>query len=303
MHNAKSNSTPRIASGSILLMKNPTTWIAMLTLAFAAPSFAAPEVVSVWPSGKMPGNGAKEAEKEAPSKGDGVVRLTNVSEPTMTVYPAPSAQKPAPAVIICPGGGYQILAINKEGSAIAAWLNTQGITGIVLKYRVPQNREGALQDLQRAVRLTRSKHKDWNIDATRIGVMGFSAGGHLCARLVTNHGTAFYPPIDDADKLPDRPDFAVLVYPAYLDRQNHLAADLPVSANIPATFIVHSDDDKSFIAGSKFFAEALTKAKVEHEFALYPTGGHGYGLHSKGEAKAWPGRCEQWLERMKVRAK
>jgi acetyl esterase/lipase len=221
----------------------------------------------------------------------------------MTVYPAPSAQKPAPAVIICPGGGYQILAINKEGSDIAAWLNTQGIVGIVLKYRVPQNREGALQDLQRAVRLARSKHKDWNIDATRIGVMGFSAGGHLCARLVTNHGTAFYPPIDDADKLPDRPDFAVLVYPAYLDKQNHLAADLPVSAKIPATFIVHSDDDKSFIAGSKFFAEALTKAKVEHEFALYPTGGHGYGLHSKGEAKAWPGRCEQWLERMKLRAK
>lgn len=284
-------------------MKIPLTISTMLALAFAAPSFAAPEVIPVWPSGKRPGLGAKEAEKETPSKGDGVVRLTNVSEPTLTIYPAPSAQKPAPAVIICPGGGYQILAINKEGSEIAAWLNTLGITGIVLKYRVPQNREGALQDLQRAVRLARSQQKDWNIDAARIGVMGFSAGGHLCARLATNHGSPFYAPIDDADKLSDRPDFAVLVYPAYLDQQKRLAADLPVSGNTPPTFLIHSDDDKSYLAGSKFFAQALSDAKVKHEFALYPTGGHGYGLHSKGDAKAWPERCAQWLERMQIRPK
>jgi acetyl esterase/lipase len=284
-------------------MKKPTTWIIMLALASATLSFAAPEVVSVWPSGKMPGNGAKDAEKEAPSKGDGVVRLTNVSAPTMTVYPAPSGQKQAPAVIICPGGGYQILAIHKEGSDVAAWLNTLGITGIVLKYRVPQNREGALQDLQRAVRLARAKHIDWNIDTIRIGVMGFSAGGHLCARLVTNHGATFYPSIDDTDKLSDRPDFAVLVYPAYLDKNNCLAAELPISKQIPTTYIVHTEDDKNYLSGSKFFAQALEDARVKHEFTLYPTGGHGYGLHSKGEAKVWPERCAEWMERMQIRSK
>ena len=117
--------------------------------------------IPLWPPSKMPGAGAAEPEKEAPTKGDGVIRLTNVSEPNLTIFRAANGINPSPAVIICPGGGYQILAFNKEGTEIATWLNTLGITGIVLKYRVPNNREGALQDLQRAVRLVRANQKQW----------------------------------------------------------------------------------------------------------------------------------------------
>lgn len=260
----------------------------------------APVVFPVWPAGNMPGVATAAPEMEAPAKGDGVVRLTNVSEPTLTVFRVSSAKVPTPVVIICPGGGYHILAINKEGTEVAAWLNTLGITAIVLKYRVPGNRNGALQDIQRAVRLVRARQKEWNIDTARVGVMGFSAGGHLCARLSTTHGTASYPPLDDVDRLDDRPDFAVLVYPAYLDNNGYLAQDLTSSGKVPPSFIAHSEDDKKFIAGSKLFVDALAAAKVTHEFALYPTGGHGYGLHSAKEAKAWPERCAAWLKAIRV---
>jgi acetyl esterase/lipase len=257
-----------------------------------------PPTMPVWPAGKMPGTGSASPETEAPAKGDGVVRLTHVSEPVITVYRAPAATTTTPAVIICPGGGYQILAINKEGSEIATWLNTLGITGIVLKYRVPNNREGALQDLQRAVRLVRSRHKEWNIDPTRLGVMGFSAGGHLCARLSTGFGTSFYPPLDEVDRLDDRPDFTVLVYPAYLGKNGLLADDISISAKVPPSFLTQAEDDKGFIAGTKIYAAALQEAKVPHEFALYQTGGHGYGLRCGKEAKTWPDRCAAWLKNL-----
>lgn len=282
-------------------MKSLPLFTTMLLAPLAALQAAdAPEVFNAWPAGKMPGSGAAAPEKEAPAKGDGVIRLTNVSEPGLTVFRAPSAKTPTPAVIICPGGGYHILAMNKEGTAVAAWLNTLGITGIVLKYRVPNNRDGALQDLQRAVRLARARHQEWNIDVTRVGVMGFSAGGHLCARLSTTHGNASYPPVDEVDRINDRPDFAVLVYPAYLGGNGRVAQDLAISAKVPPSFIAHSEDDKNFVAGSRCYVEALAAAKVPHEFALYPTGGHGYGLHSAKDAKAWPDRCAAWLQTIRV---
>lgn len=279
-------------------MRNSIPFIAafLLVAPVSIRAADAPTVVPLWPAGKMPGIGAASPESEAPSKGDGVIRLTNVSEPTLTVFRAPAATAPTPAVIICPGGGYQILAMNKEGTDVATWLNTLGITGIVLKYRVPNNRNGALQDIQRAVRLVRSRQKEWNIEAHRVGVMGFSAGGHLCARMSTAHGTASYPAIDDVDRLNDRPDFTVLVYPAYLGENKNPEHNLTVSAKVPPTFIVHSDDDTKFIDGSKSYAKDLTAAGVPHEFALYPTGGHGYGLHSTKEAKVWPSTCAVWLK-------
>ncbi len=268
----------------------------------AAPPEAAlaPVTLPVWPAGKMPGIGAAAAEKEMPSRGDGVVRLTNVSEPTLTVYPAPKSSRPAPVMVICPGGGYTILAINKEGSEIAQWLNTLGITGVVLKYRVPGNRDGALQDVQRAVRLVRAHHKEWNVDAAKVGVIGFSAGGHLSARLSTNNETVAYAPLDTVDTQSCRPDFTVLVYPAYLNKDEHLAPELPVSAHTPPTLIIHSSDDKTFVSGSRIYDAALQASHVPHEFQLFVTGGHGYGLQCQKDARVWPLRCREWLTKIKV---
>ncbi|MEN9573225.1 MAG: hypothetical protein RL514_1080 [Verrucomicrobiota bacterium] len=252
--------------------------------------------VSLWPKDQMPGRGATGPERELPARGDNVIRLTDINEPTITVFKVPGTNKPTPAVIICPGGAYSILAYNKEGTEIAAWLNSIGITGIVLKYRVPGNQDGAFQDIQRAVRLTRRNASDWNISANRVGVMGFSAGGHLCARLSTNADKPTYPKLDAVDEEKLRPDFTILVYPAYLSRvAGKLAADLPVSADTPPAFMVHTEDDKSFIAGSKLFHEALEAAKVTHEFFLCATGGHGYGLRSDKEVGGWPKKCQKWL--------
>lgn len=247
----------------------------------------------------MPGSGAKEPEAVKPAT-DAFTRVTNVSEPTLTVYRAPASAKPAPVMLICPGGGYSYVVVDKEGSEIAAWLNTLGITGIVLKYRVPSNRAGAFQDVQRAMRLVRSHAEEWNVDAKQLGVIGFSAGGHLCARLSTNYETAAYPAIDAVDQLSCRPDFVVLVYPAYLGNEGQLAPELPVSAQVPPTFIVHSEDDKAYVEGSKLYDAALTLNGVPHEYALYQTGGHGYGLHCEREAKVWPERCQQWLSKRHI---
>ena len=199
-------------------------------------------------------------------------------------------------MIISPGGGYNHLLMDKEGTEIAAWLNSIGITALVLKYRVPHNREGALQDIERALRLTRSQAAGWNIDPKRLGVIGFSAGGHLSARACTLFDHPAYPAMDAIDQQSCRPDFAVLVYPAYLDNQKGaITPDLNLGANIPPTLIVHNEDDKGYSPGSKLYDAALTETKVPHEFIFYKSGGHGYGLHCTGEARAWPDAASAWL--------
>lgn len=263
---------------------------------------AEPAVVEVWPAGKVPGEGAKEPEALRPSS-DPFHRITNVSQPTLTFYPAPDRDgRPAPAMIICPGGGYNYVVIDKEGSEIATWLNSLGITGIVLKYRNPGNRSGALQDFQRAVSLVRAHATEWKIDPKQIGAIGFSAGGHLSARGSTQFDQRTYAGIDQVDNVSCRPDYVVLVYPAYLDdRTGGLSPDLNMKANIPPTFIAHNEDDKTYVPGSKLYAAALTEAKFPHEFQLYQTGGHGYGLRCTGEAKAWPEAAAVWLKKTGVR--
>ena len=245
-------------------------------------------VVDVWPEGKMPGGGAKEPEAERPSK-DAFHRITNVSRPTLSLFPAPKTDKPAPTMIVCPGGGYNYVVVDKEGSEIAAWLNTNGFNALVLKYRVPKNRAGALQDVQRAISLARAHAAEWNIDPQRLGIIGFSAGGNLAAKASTRFDERTYLAMDEIDKQSSRPDFAVLVYPAYLATTNgQLSSDLNLKANIPPTLILHSEDDKSYVPGSKLYHAALDEAKLAHTFKLYPTGGHGYGLHCTGDAKVWP---------------
>lgn len=278
-----------------------------LFLAFASLPLRASEskppsssvIVELWPESRMPGKAAPESETVLPGRGDDVLRLTQVSRPTLEVFPAPrSGATSAPAVIICPGGGYSALAYDKEGTDIARWLTSAGITAAVLKYRVPGNRDGAFQDIQRAVRLARARGADWNIDPARLGVIGFSAGGHLSACASTGFARPAYPPIDDSDRLSARPDFAILVYPAYLDTKGGtVAPELDLSADIPPSLIIHSEDDKSFISGSRIYDAALTAAGRAHDFKLYATGGHGYGLRCQKDARAWPDYVLEWLRR------
>lgn len=273
----------------------------LLSLLALPTLLSANPLIEVWPEGKMPGKAATEAETLVPRK-DGFTRITNISRPTLELYPAAGAEgKPAPAVIVCPGGGYRYVVVDKEGSAIAKWLNEAGITALVLKYRTPDNREGALQDVQRAIRVVRSRAAELAIDPAKIGIIGFSAGGHVSARASTRFDDPAYPSIDVVDEQSARPDFAMLIYPAYLDDgKGAVSPDLKLSAMIPPTLIVHTDDDKSFIAGSRVYAAALTEAKVDHRFLLYPTGGHGYGLNCQGDAKVWPEQAMEWLQSVKV---
>jgi hypothetical protein len=213
----------------------PMTLLRPLLLLLATTSFlSAQTIVDVWPEGKMPGKGAKEPEAEVKRK-DGFQRITNVSRPTQTFFPAPAKDgRPAPVMIVCPGGGYGYVVMDKEGSEIAAWLNSNGFSALVLKYRTPNNREGALQDVQRSISLTRENAAAWNIDPKRVGVIGFSAGGNVAAKASTQFEARSYPVLDAVDQQSCRPDFAVLVYPAYLDdKAGHVSPDLNLKASIP----------------------------------------------------------------------
>ena len=257
-------------------------------------------IIDVWPEGKMPGQRATEPEVERPSN-DNFRRLTNISHPTLTLFPARKMQRRAPAMIVCPGGGYNYVVYDKEGTEIATWLNSVGITALVLKYRVPQNREGALQDLQRALRLARAHASEWNIDPKRLGVIGFSAGGNVAAKASTLFDQRTYSAVDAVDNKSCRPDFAVLVYPAYLERDGQVATDLNLKAKIPPTLIISTEDDKTYIASSKIYHAALDVAKVPNQLLLYQTGGHGFALRSDKEARVWPQAALEWLRTIGIR--
>ena len=262
------------------------------------------EVVRLWPEGTIdiPDSAGPEKTTVAP-KGDGtLIRLTNVTNPTFAVYRPKSANTGA-AVVICPGGGYGILAYDLEGTEVAEWLNSLGATGIVLKYRVPRQRDAAFQDAQRAVSLVRSRAAEWGIDPRRIGILGFSAGGHLAARVSTNHKERAYKPVDAADQMSCRPDFAILIYPAYLASAEATGLDeagLPVTAETPRTFIAIAAGDK-FTTGALYYMLALKKAKVSAELHVFALGGHGCGLRKTDAAvTTWPARCARWLRDLKI---
>jgi acetyl esterase/lipase len=261
---------------------------------------AAKITVDLWPEGKMPGRAASEPQAlHSPERTD-ATRVTNVSRPTISFFPV--EKQDVPAMIVCPGGGYTYTVVDKEGTEIAAWLNKNGIAAFVLKYRTPNNRDGAFQDVQRALSTVRSRAAEWHVDPKHLGVIGFSAGGHLSARASNRFDERAYPAVDDIDKQSCRPDFAVLVYPAYLDNgKGEFSPILNPKADIPPTLIVHSEDDAKFVAGSKLYDTALTEAKHAHQFLLYKTGGHGYGLHCEREAKAWPDAAVAWFEKIGVK--
>lgn len=259
----------------------------------------------IWPSTAPGEKGDIGDEHEQPLRqGDNTIRVTNVTRPTLTIFQPPAEKRTGACVVIFPGGGYSILAWNKEGTEIAEWLNRLGVTALVLKYRVParMGREryaAPLEDAQRAVGLARHRAREWNIRPDRIGVLGFSAGGHLAATLSNNHDARVYEPIDEADQTSCRPDFALLIYPAYLvdAKTNAVSPELKVSGKTPPTFLAQSQDDGVRVEGSLFYYLALKNAKVPAEMHLYPSGGHGYGLRpSEHRVSTWPDRAAEWLD-------
>jgi acetyl esterase/lipase len=282
-----------------------TVSVSLFQAAGAARGDAAGEPIPLWPDtapGEKGDIGDEQAQPARP--GDDTIRLANVTRPTLTVFLPPASKNTGAAVVICPGGGYSILAFNKEGTEVAEWLNSIGVAGIVLKYRVPARKgrerfEAPLQDAQRALGIVRQRAREWHIQPDRIGVLGFSAGGHLAATLSNQYAKRTYPRVDDADDVSCRPDFAVLVYPAYLVGRKEgttLAPEVAVSSNTPPTFLVQTEDDGVRVECSLFYYLALRDAKVPAEMHLYPDGGHGYGLRpSSHTVSTWPQRAEQWF--------
>jgi acetyl esterase/lipase len=241
----------------------------------------------------------------------GSVVVGKVSRPTMTVY-SPKGKNTGAAVVVFPGGGYWVLYIDLEGTEVCDWLTSKGITCVLLKYRVPGEhlspRSGAypkspmaLEDAQRTVGLVRFHAAEWHIDPHKIGVLGFSAGGHLVAAISTHFKKRLYPSVDVADKKSCRPDFAVGVYPGHmLENTSHnfeLNPYVPVTSQTPPTFIVQAEDDPiDPVKNSLIYYVALKKAGIAVEMHLYAQGGHGFGLRrTKFPITEWPQLVETWL--------
>ena len=275
-----------------------------------------PLVVELWP-GKVPdetGDIGPEKVRMSPKLDRKQVEvtestrmITNVTKPTITIYRPAKDKDCGTAMLICPGGGYWNLYWQLEGEEVAAWLNSLGMTGIILKYRVPRRsgepeREPArrpLQDAQRAVSLVRSKAKDWGIAADRIGIVGFSAGGHLAVATATSFAKRTYEPIDEVDKISSRPDFAVVVYPGYLKAKDsdQLAPGLHIPAGAPPVFIAHGGDDIiSSPEHSVVLYLALKRAGIPAELHIYAKAAHDFGVRASDRpCSTWTDRCASWL--------
>lgn len=255
------------------------------------------ELFYLWP-GKVPGEPKEKGKPVIDTvRKDGVLRYKEITNPALEIWPAGPELNTGAAMIICPGGGYARLAYDKEGTEIAAWLNKQGISAFVLSYRIPDKRIGALQDAQRALRLVRQNAAGWKIDPTRVGIIGFSAGADVSARSAILSNMKTYDPVDKADSASCRPDFAMLLYPAYFDQGENrsLTPDLKITPSTPPVFIFQSADD-GLANSSLVMAGALRDAKIPVEFHLVPKGGHGYGLRQGNPAaESWPALAEKWL--------
>jgi len=279
------------------------------------------KVIELW-SGKVPGAIRNDKFQPAVDSAAGWIDKRLITNPSLDIYPAPEAKATGTAVIICPGGAYGGLAIKHEGAQVAKWLNSLGITAFVLKYRLPddsimENKSiGPMQDGQRAIRLVRSHVKEWGINPKKIGIMGFSAGGHLASTLSTHFNEKVY---ESDDSTSGRPDFSLLIYPVismdstithWGSRVNllggtptpelvkHYSNELQVNSGTPPAFMVHSLDDGAVpVQNSISYALAMHKFNIPCELHLYQTGGHGYGLgKSANTESAWPEACRKWLE-------
>lgn len=285
----------------------------VLTLSLAATYHAGERILKIWP-GKAPGE-TKDlpAEQDMSKPGQGhvagrpVIRLGNVSTPTLEVYrPAKGSDDTGAAVVICPGGGHTILAYDLEGTEVAEWLSKIGVTAFVLKYRVPardpdKRWSAAVQDAQRAVSKVRSDASEFGYDAKRIGILGFSAGGETAA-LTSLFEKRQYDPIDTIDTVSSRPDFAILIYTGGLVEkgQTTLRDHVIVSKSAPPMFFAHASNDGVTSLNSLLLATEFKKAGVPAEMHLYATGGHGFGLRRQADQPAtqWPVACEAWMRTM-----
>jgi acetyl esterase/lipase len=268
--------------------------------------------LTLWPNGAPGPQTSTGAEHDTTKPTDNlimgrpVVRLGDVSVPTITLYAAPSGmnQNSGAAVVVFPGGGYQILAMDLEGTEVCDWLNSIGVNCLLVKYRVPGSgpypkSAAALQDAQRAMGVVREHAAEWKIDPKRVGVLGFSAGGHLAAALSTHYDQRLYPAVDGADQLSCRPDFAIIIYPGYLalsEKDFEFNPDIPVTASTPPAFLVQAEDDPVHVENAIEYFMALKKAGVPAELHVYAKGGHGYGLRPGPDAVTqWPALARTWL--------
>jgi acetyl esterase/lipase len=281
-------------------------------------------VVPLWPVQPVTQPNYGEVVVDERGKNGQHDRVITVASPSLTVFLPEHTDANRPAVIICPGGGYVRLAIDHEGYAVATWLNQMGVAAFVLKYRMPGRPATAdmtplpIQDVRRAIRMVRARAKEWNVEASRVGVMGFSAGGHVASTAATQFDDGDASATDAVERQSSRPDFAVLMYPvvsmrdgiAHGGSRNRLLGEHPDASQIdrfsgelhitektPPLFLVHARDDKAVIPkNSELFAEAAKRAGVPCELTLINTGGHGFGLGKPGsEASQWPAKCEAWL--------
>jgi acetyl esterase/lipase len=238
--------------------------------------------------------------------------LTNVTRPTLTVYFAPKDKNTGAAMLICPGGGYHNLGWDVEGEEVAAWLNSIGVTGIILKYRCPRRPGdvkgepplGPLMDAQRAVSLVRSRAKEWGIDEKKIGMVGFSAGGHLVGATATNYEKRAYEPVDDVDKTSCRPDFAIMLYSGYfkVKDKDELSPTIRLASGAPPLFLVHATDDPiSEVDHSVTMYLAMKRIGVPAELHVYAAGGHGFAVRKVGQpCETCTERCVEWLRTLEM---
>ncbi|MBV9147326.1 MAG: alpha/beta hydrolase [Acidobacteria bacterium] len=279
------------------------------------PPSADHKTIPLWPE-RAPGAPTTKApeadtttDKDRQVAGQRVIRIGNVSSPTLTLYQARAAQKPQSAVIVFPGGAYRILAIDLEGTEVCDWLISIEVNCVLVKYRVPDTgpypkSDAALQDAQRAIGIVRQHAAEWQIDSKRVGVLGFSAGGHLAAALSTHYDQRLYQPVDSADQQSCRPDFALIIYPGYLtnaDKNFEFSPDIPVTASTPPAFLVQAEDDPVHVENAISYFTALKKAGVPAELHIYAHGGHGYGLRPTSQpVTKWRDLATQWLRTVGV---
>lgn len=276
-------------------MNKTKTMLLASAMLLAAPAWAQESERNIWPD-KRPAEVVLKKGKMKQAMGeDDILRIQQMPVPTLQKFPVVKSPK-GKVVIVCPGGGYQILAVNHEGTEIAQWLNALGYTAYVLRYRVPDNREGALQDVQRAIRIARAENP-----GKQVGVMGFSAGASLTARAATRFQSPSYTATDETDTQSARPDFAALIYPAYMDEGEHhtLTPELTITEQTPPFFVFQTADDH-YGNSALVISQALRNHKIPVQLHIYEKGGHGYGLRANlaEAASKWPKLMEEWLLRL-----